>query len=216
MAAQDFNRPPPLPSYAEMIYSAIDALDEKSGSNKTSISKYIESKYPNLPAGHTNLLKHHLNKMKDAGELIFWKNNYMRPNPNFIRRGRGRPPKPKGPGVPISPYRHKQKGFDYDSDSVNALPPFSSSSSSGAAGEMPPQKLMLSPSIGAGGGSGRPRGRPRKTPRLAVDGSSSGFDLASSGLVGSGPAAGGPRPRGRPPKAKPQTTSGVPDLGFNP
>ncbi|GAB2287648.1 hypothetical protein Dimus_022018 [Dionaea muscipula] len=202
----------------QMIYSAIDGLDEEKGSNKTSISKYIESKYPNLPAGHTTLLRHHLVKMKDSGELIFWKNNYMRPNPNFIRRGRGRPPKPKGPGVPISPYRHKNKDHHHRH---HAPPfPFSSSSSSSAAeaGPVVAKKVTVSSSLGFGG-SGRPRGRPRKTPQPAVDGSS-GLDMSSSGvgLAGSRPPAAGqtgiPRPRGRPPKYMP-STSLVPDFGFN-
>ncbi|CAA6664824.1 unnamed protein product [Spirodela intermedia] len=50
------------------------------------------------PTGHSMLLSHHLNKMKDAGELVFSKNNYMRPDPNSPpKRGRGRPPKPKEP-----------------------------------------------------------------------------------------------------------------------
>ncbi|KAF2300502.1 hypothetical protein GH714_013842 [Hevea brasiliensis] len=46
--------------------AAIAALDERNGSNKTPISKYIESKYRDLPAGHTTLLSHHLNRMKST------------------------------------------------------------------------------------------------------------------------------------------------------
>ncbi|GAB2224805.1 hypothetical protein Droror1_Dr00005582 [Drosera rotundifolia] len=106
-AAPDFNSHslPTLPSYPEMIYAALDALSNKHGSNKTQISKHIESKYPNrLPPDHPTLLRHHLAVMRSSGELIFFKNNYLRPSPDFIRRGRGRPPKPKGPGVPTSPY----------------------------------------------------------------------------------------------------------------
>ncbi|KAH9626795.1 hypothetical protein KSS87_001954 [Heliosperma pusillum] len=102
MATQEIDRPPSLPPYPEMIMAAVDALDEPMGSNKTSISKFIESKYPNLPPGHATLLKHHLNRMKDSGQIIFWKNNYMKPRPDFIRRGRGRPPKSKEPGMPTS------------------------------------------------------------------------------------------------------------------
>uniref|UniRef100_A0A2C9WBU0 Uncharacterized protein n=1 Tax=Manihot esculenta TaxID=3983 RepID=A0A2C9WBU0_MANES len=61
-----------------MILAAIAALDEKNGSNKTSMSK-----------------------MKSTGELLFWKNNYMKADTNAPpRRGRGRPPKPKTQGRP--------------------------------------------------------------------------------------------------------------------
>uniref|UniRef100_A0A1D1XNA5 HMG-Y-related protein A n=2 Tax=Anthurium amnicola TaxID=1678845 RepID=A0A1D1XNA5_9ARAE len=93
-----------------MILTAIDELNEKNGSNKSKISKCIESKHSDLPAGHSILLSHHLNKMKDAGELVFSKNSYMRPDPNSPpKRGRGRPPKPKEPltpgAVPSSPKR---------------------------------------------------------------------------------------------------------------
>lgn len=94
-----------------MILAAIAALDEKNGSNKKSISKYIESKYRDLPAGATTLFSHHLNRMKSAGELLFWKNNYMKADTNAPpRRGRGRPPKPKvplPPGTVVSPARHR-------------------------------------------------------------------------------------------------------------
>ncbi|KAJ6370884.1 hypothetical protein OIU77_001403 [Salix suchowensis] len=103
MAAEEINKPPSLPPYPEMILSAIEALNEGNGSNKTSISKYIESNYGDLPAGHIALLSHHLNRMKDTGEIVFWKNNYSKPDPNAPpRRGRGRPPKPKDPLSPAS------------------------------------------------------------------------------------------------------------------
>ncbi|CAA7401426.1 unnamed protein product [Spirodela intermedia] len=89
---------PALPPYPEMIFTAIDTLNDKNGSSKAKISKFIESKHGDLPTGHSMLLSHHLNKMKDAGELVFSKNNYMRPDPNSPpKRGRGRPPKPKEP-----------------------------------------------------------------------------------------------------------------------
>ncbi|GMH15486.1 hypothetical protein Nepgr_017327 [Nepenthes gracilis] len=141
MATEAVNRPPSLPPYAEMIYSALDELNEKNGSNKTSISKHIESKYPNLPSSHQTLLRHHLTRMKDSGDLIFWKNNYMRPSPDFIRRGRGRPKK--------------------DSNSPHLLP----HSTPAAAAAFPPKKQPPPPP----GGSGKPRGRPRKMPRSTVD-----------------------------------------------
>ncbi|XP_059307345.1 HMG-Y-related protein A-like [Lycium ferocissimum] len=84
------------PEYPQMIYEALDALQQKEGSNKSSISKYIESKYGNLNDAHSKLLTYHLDRMKQTGELIFLKNNYIKPGPDAPpKRGRGRPPKPK-------------------------------------------------------------------------------------------------------------------------
>ncbi|KAK4383035.1 HMG-Y-related protein A [Sesamum angolense] len=80
-----------------MIMEALDALKQTEGANKSAISKYMESKYGEMPAGHADLLSHHLNRMKDSGELLFIKNNYVKPGPDAPqKRGRGRPPKPKG------------------------------------------------------------------------------------------------------------------------
>ncbi|XP_057528436.1 HMG-Y-related protein B-like isoform X2 [Amaranthus tricolor] len=169
----------PIPSsFGQLIIEAIDALNEKMGSNKTSISKYIESKYPNLPAGHSTLLKHHLNRMKETEELIFWKNNYMKPDPNFIRRGRGRPPKPKEPGMQTSSSPARPRGRprkdEYDAGDVPIQVP--------AATTDPVKKQKVSPSedfggsfdsIGMGSNSktGRPRGRPPKVkPQLGGEG----------------------------------------------
>ncbi|KAJ8436230.1 hypothetical protein Cgig2_023405 [Carnegiea gigantea] len=148
-----------------MIIAAIDALNEKMGSNKTSISKYIESKYQNLPAGHSTLLRHHLNRMKDTGELIFWKNNYMKPDPNFIRRGRGRPPKPKEPGMPTSASARPRGRPRNDEDGPGETP--------ASAESFPVKKPKASPSENTDGNAdrgsipaptktGRPRGRPPK------------------------------------------------------
>ncbi|CAB4295803.1 unnamed protein product [Prunus armeniaca] len=96
--------PPPAPSlppYPEMIMAAIEALNDSNGSNKSAIATYIESTYGDLPPAHATLLAHHLNKMKQSGELVLVKNNYMKPDPNAPpKRGRGRPPKPK---VPLPP-----------------------------------------------------------------------------------------------------------------
>lgn len=159
-----------------MIIAAIDALNEKMGSNKTSISKYIESKYQNLPAGHSTLLRHHLNRMKDIGELIFWKNNYMKPDPNFIRRGRGRPPKPKEPGMqasgPARPRGRPRKdefgpgdtAAPGDSVPVKKKKAYPSENSDGNADD----GSMAGPTK-----SGRPRGRPLKAkPEMGFEGGS--------------------------------------------
>ncbi|XP_074336222.1 uncharacterized protein LOC141673377 [Apium graveolens] len=79
-----------------MIMGAIDALKEKDGSSKSAIGKHMESTYGDLPAGHMNSLTEHLNKLKEDGELVFVKNNYMRPGSSAPPKGgRGRPPKVK-------------------------------------------------------------------------------------------------------------------------
>ncbi|KAL1348503.1 hypothetical protein HN51_024476 [Arachis hypogaea] len=148
MATEEVNKPPSLPPYPEMIMEALDGLNEPNGSNKSAISRYIESTYGELPEGHTTLLNHHLNKMKDSGELVFLKNNYMKPDGSPPpKRGRGRPPKAKEP-----------------------LPPGTVLSSPRPRGRPPkdPNAPPKSPKAKPSGGSGRPRGRPKKIPRTAA------------------------------------------------
>ncbi|XP_020270583.1 HMG-Y-related protein A-like, partial [Asparagus officinalis] len=83
MATDEVTKPSSLPSYSEMILGAIEALDEKSGSNKSSISKHMESKYGDqLPEAHSSLLTAHLARMKESGEILMVKNNYMKPGPD--------------------------------------------------------------------------------------------------------------------------------------
>lgn len=129
-----------LNQYPELIMAAIEAVSDKEGANKSTISKHIEATYGTLPAAHTTLLAHHLNKLKQSGQLIMLKNNYLKPDPNAPpRRGRGRPPKSKTsppPGTVISPPRPRGR----PPKSKDPLAPVSS----------------LSPAV-----SGRKRGRPR-------------------------------------------------------
>lgn len=156
--------------------AAIEALNEKGGSSKVTISKQMESTYPDLPAAHATLLSHHLSKMKQSGQLVMVKNNYMKPDPNAPpKRGRGRPPKPKvplPPGTVVSPPRPRGRP-------PKPRDPFSP----------PAQPKTKSP-----GGSGRPRGRPPKKAKTAPVAASS---------TPSAPPSGAPRGRGRPPKVKP-------------
>lgn len=158
-----------------MIIKAIEEVDEKNGCNKSTISKYIESTYGELPAGHSALLSLHLNKMKESGQLEFWKNNYIKRDPNSPpRRGRGRPPKPKvplPPGTVVSPSRPRGR------------PPKDPNA--------PKKPLKVKVSTG----SGRPRGRPRKMARPS-GGLGGAAATAASTTAPSG------RPRGRPPKEK--------------
>ncbi|GMI87627.1 high mobility group A [Hibiscus trionum] len=137
---------PLIPDYSQMILEAIDALNEKAGSNKSTIAKHIESTRSDLPAAHTTLLSHHLNKMKQRGQIVMLKNNYMRPDPNAPpKRGRGRPPKPKAPlppGTVISPPRPRGR---------------------------PPKDPSAPPKPKATPGSGRPRGRPPKMAKTTAE-----------------------------------------------
>ncbi|XP_054799212.1 HMG-Y-related protein A isoform X2 [Prosopis cineraria] len=138
--------PPSLPPYPEMIMKALEALNEPNGANKSAIAKHIEATYGELPASHSTLLSHHLNRMKESGELVFAKNNYMKPDPNAPpKRGRGRPPKPKAPlppGTVLSPPRPRGR---------------------------PPKDPSAPPKPKTSTGSGRPRGRPKKVARTSPE-----------------------------------------------
>ncbi|XP_062171260.1 HMG-Y-related protein B-like [Alnus glutinosa] len=184
MATEETSNPPPpqpspaalpLPQYPEMIIAAIEALNDKNGSNKSAIARYIESTYTDLPAAHSTLLSHHLNKLKQSGQLVLLKNNYMKPDPNAPpKRGRGRPPKPKAqlpPGAAMSPPRPRGRP-------PKPRDPFAP----------PPLPKAKSPSSG----TGRPRGRPPKKAKTAT-----------ASAPSAAPAGGAPRGRGRPPKVKP-------------
>ncbi|KAL3501917.1 hypothetical protein ACH5RR_036366 [Cinchona calisaya] len=179
---------PTLPPYPEMILAAIEALNDKNGSNKSTISKHIESTYGNLPPAHSTLLNHHLNRMKATGQLVMLKNNYMKPDPNAPpRRGRGRPPKPKAPLPPgYVPPPPRPRGRP--PKVIDPLAP------------RPPPKKQPAPSSVA---SGRKRGRP---PKVAKTGP--GPVQAESSSVAA-PSGAPPRGRGRPPKVKPAASATV-------
>uniref|UniRef100_A0A1J3J6L0 HMG-Y-related protein A n=1 Tax=Noccaea caerulescens TaxID=107243 RepID=A0A1J3J6L0_NOCCA len=178
-----------LPPYPQMIMEAIESLNDKNGSNKTTIAKHIESTQHALPPSHTTLLNYHLNHMKQSGQIVIVKNNYMKPDPNAPpKRGRGRPPKPKPPvdsshvAIPapsVSPPRPRGR------------PPKSKESPS----EQPPsssiQPKSKEPSV-----SGRPRGRPPK--KQKTDSETVKADAPPTVQPN-----GERRGRGRPPKVKP-------------
>lgn len=184
MATEPVSKPPSLPPYPEMIMGAIDALKEKDGLSKATIGRHIESTYGDLPAGHINSLTEHLNKLKEDGELVLVKNNYMRPDPNAPpKRGRGRPPKAKDPNAPeLTPVAAAAPaataavaGADGPSSRGRGRPrkdPNAPPSVKKAKTEKPKEdekeddKEDPTPSK-----SGRPRGRPRKVqPALAQNG----------------------------------------------
>lgn len=178
MATEEPNNPPQppssIPQYSEMIMAAIEALNDKSGSNKSSISKYIESTYGDLPAAHSTLLAHHLNKMKQSGDLVMVKNNYMKPDPNAPpRRGRGRPPKPKvplPPGTVLAPPRPRGRPPKPRDPFAPVSPPKKASSGSGKPRGRPPKKPKVGTSSAPAPATGapRPRGRPPKVKPAVV------------------------------------------------
>nr|CAB40849.1 HMGI/Y protein [Zea mays] len=185
MATDEATKPSPIPPYPEMILAAIEGLDEKSGSNKSAISKYIEGKYGSLPPAHESLLTAHLAAMKESGELVFLKNNYFRADapPNAPpKRGRGRPPKARDPNAPA---------------------PAPKSPSSRGAGRPPKAKSPLEARREAGHrGMPKPRGRPPK--KAKTEGAASPSPSPAPAGDGSTP---GKRGRGRPPKVRPAVPS---------
>lgn len=204
---------PTLPQYPEMILTAIEELNEKNGSNKTSISKHIESNYGNLPAAYSTLLTHHLNKMKTSGQLVFFKNNYLKPDPNSPpRRGRGRPPKPKTPlppGTVLPPSRPRGRPPKSRDPSDPPQPPkqkpiSATTSVSGKKRGRPPkasaeQVPTDTPRPSTAGGEPRSRGRPPKAATEHVT-----TDISALSTTG-----GEPRGRGRPPKVKTAVAASV-------
>ncbi|CAN4124956.1 unnamed protein product [Withania somnifera] len=61
---------PDHPPYAWMIEKALQELDEKGGSTEDSIAKFLKKEYESLPWAHMTLLKHHLQKMSENGEIV--------------------------------------------------------------------------------------------------------------------------------------------------
>ncbi|KVH92096.1 HMG-Y-related protein A-like [Cynara cardunculus var. scolymus] len=143
-----------LPPYPQMILEAIDGLKQKEGSNKSSISNFIESTYGDLPDGHINELTDHLNKLKDSGDLVFVKNNYMRPDPNApLKRGRGRPAKAKDPSGGVETQDPVVQGESGVEMKRGRGRPRKDPNAAPAAKKV---------KVVAASGGGRPRGRPRK------------------------------------------------------
>ncbi|KAG9459194.1 hypothetical protein H6P81_003702 [Aristolochia fimbriata] len=173
------------PPYKQMIIKAIVDLNEKKGSSRKAIAKYIDASFSNLPHSHAALLSHHLGRLKKKGVLQMVKHSYKLSkapgkNPNALvqSRGRGRPPKPKPLVDPSAPKRGRGR------------PP-----------KPKPEGFIPSPR--------RPRGRPRKDSFVVP---STIGTLAVMPIAGTAAAvaqnkipvavgASPPRPRGRPRKA---------------
>lgn len=66
-----------------MIHTAIVELNKKKGSSEESISEYIKKQHTDLPLAHNSLLKHHLGKLCDSGEIVMTgKHLYLLPGSN--------------------------------------------------------------------------------------------------------------------------------------
>ncbi|PHT83178.1 hypothetical protein T459_11621 [Capsicum annuum] len=61
---------PDHPPYSWMIEKALQELNEKGGSTEDSISTFIKKEHDSLPWAHMTMLKHHLQKMTEKGEII--------------------------------------------------------------------------------------------------------------------------------------------------
>lgn len=189
MATEEAAKPSPLPPYPEMILAAIDGLGQKTGSNKSAISKYIEGKYGELPPAHSSLLTAHLARMKESGELIFLKNNYFRADAPDAppKRGRGRPPKARDPNAPPPA-------------------PKTASPSPRPRGRPPKAKDPLDAAVAqATAGMPKARGRPPKKAKTEAS------PAAAPRTPAPAPAGDGSAPvkrgRGRPPKVRPAVAS---------
>ncbi|KAI9077458.1 hypothetical protein K1719_040577 [Acacia pycnantha] len=85
-----------LPSYHLMIGTAVVTLNDKNGSTKNAIAKFIEQNYPHVPSINPDLLTQHLDLRKRSGLLSMVNNSYkLPPSPPSAGRKRGRPPKSK-------------------------------------------------------------------------------------------------------------------------
>ncbi|KAF8117474.1 hypothetical protein N665_0009s0003 [Sinapis alba] len=174
-----------LPPYPQMILEAIEASNDANGCNKTAIAKHIESTQTTLPPSHMTLLSYHLNQMKQSGQIVMVKNNYMKPDPHAPpKRGRGRPPKAKPQG-----------------DSSHVAVPAPSVSSPRPRGRPPKAKdpsSEVETKVVAPSGSGRPRGRPPKKQKTESEAVKADVEPAEAQA-----STGERRGRGRPPKVKP-------------
>ena len=66
----DLQTTPNHPPYTWMIEKALEALNEEGGSKEESISEFITKNNDSLPRAHTTMLKHHLEKMCERGEIV--------------------------------------------------------------------------------------------------------------------------------------------------
>lgn len=189
-----------LRARAQMILAAIEALDDRNGSNKTAISQHIEGKYEGLlPPAHPSLLTAHLARMKQTGELAFSKNNYFRGDDPSLppKRGRGRPPKPKDAAAAAA--------------APAPAPAAPAASSPRPRGRPPKPKDPLAEAVAkATSGMPRARGRPPKKAKVEQEDPIGAPAAASAPAAAAEAAPPVKRGRGRPPKVRPAAPVGEP------
>ncbi|PIN25980.1 hypothetical protein CDL12_01259 [Handroanthus impetiginosus] len=61
---------PDHPPYSAMIERALRELNEKGGSSEESISQFLKKEYSDLPWAHLTLLKHHLGRLCESGDIV--------------------------------------------------------------------------------------------------------------------------------------------------
>ncbi|KAF3337226.1 histone H1 [Carex littledalei] len=64
------------PPYKEMILTAVVSLNERGGSSKRAISKFIKTTYIHLPMKHDALLACHLRRLRTEGALHMLRHSY--------------------------------------------------------------------------------------------------------------------------------------------
>ncbi|XP_078167012.1 uncharacterized protein LOC144561792 [Carex rostrata] len=64
------------PPYKEMILKAVVVLNERGGSSKHAISKFIKTTYTHLSEKHNALLAHHLRRLRTEGALHMLRHSY--------------------------------------------------------------------------------------------------------------------------------------------
>ncbi|XP_073281926.1 uncharacterized protein [Primulina huaijiensis] len=165
------------PPYVEMITAAIAALNERNGSSKKAIVKYIESHYSNLPPTHSALLTHHLKRLKNSGQILMVKYSYKLPRSGVSspvsangtvpdstasigsKKRPGRPPKAKSVQAAVPVFGQQ----DVPMNDVPVVVPVMVEQQSAAVGSLRPAHVA----VGPGGGNSvsgitRGRGRPPK------------------------------------------------------
>ncbi|XP_055802302.1 uncharacterized protein LOC129871417 [Solanum dulcamara] len=70
---------PDHPPYTWMIEKALQELNEEGGSSEDSISEFIKKEHDSLPCAHMTVLKHHLQKMTEKGEILMNDGRFLLP-----------------------------------------------------------------------------------------------------------------------------------------
>lgn len=184
-----------------MIAATITALNERDGSSKRAIAKYIETHYSGLPPTHTALLTHHLKRLKANGQLVMVKKSYALPTRSTAASVNGDvnavAADPATSGSKRRPGRPPKSNPDAGQAAVPVFAaPINMNAQPAAAGV----HIAVGPAITPIRGRGRPPKRgPGRPPQSGNAGKQRGRPKKSA-VVASVPAKGSGRPRGRPPK----------------